>query len=127
MTNGLIAVSPVNTRVVWASGRAGTYVVFTDGGKTWKAGVVPGAEALQFRSVQGVSDKIAYLMSIGSSGVPTDFRIYKTVDGGATWTIEFENQRVGAFYDCFGFCTPAQGIAHSDSVNGVFPDLRICV
>jgi len=30
-TNGLIAVSPVNPRVVWASGRAGTFVVTTDG------------------------------------------------------------------------------------------------
>jgi hypothetical protein len=81
--------------------------------------VVPGAENLQFRDVQGVSDKIAYLMSIGSN--TTDFRIYKTVDGGANWTIEFTNQTVNAFYDCFAFWTPKRGIAHSDSVNGVFP------
>ena len=54
-TNGLIAVSPVNPQVVWASGRAGTFVVTTDGGNTWKAGVVPGAELLQFRDVEGVS------------------------------------------------------------------------
>src|SRR5258708_11559215 len=79
-TQGLIAVSPVNERVVWASGRAGTFVKTTNGGKIWTAGVVPGAEALQFRDVQGVSDKIAYLMAIGDN--PTDFRIYKTVDGG---------------------------------------------
>ena len=49
--NGLIAVSPVNPQVVWASGRGGTFVVTTDGGDTWTAGVVPGAEALQFRDV----------------------------------------------------------------------------
>ena len=121
-TQGLIAVSPVNSRVVWASGRGGTFVVTTNGGKTWKAGVVPGAEALQFRDVQGVSEKIAYLMSIGSN--TTDFRIYKTLDGGATWMIQFENQNPGAFYDCFAFWTPKRGIAHSDSVNGKFPDLR---
>jgi photosystem II stability/assembly factor-like uncharacterized protein len=121
-TNGLIAVSPVNSRVVWASGRAGTFVRTKDGGKTWKAGVVPGAEALQFRDVQGVSDKIAYLLSIGDN--PTDFRIYKTVDGGATWTMQLQNHLEGAFYDCFAFWTPRRGIAHSDSVKGVFPDLR---
>src|ERR1700758_3425069 len=121
-TQGLIAVSPVNSRVVWASGRGGTFVVTTNGGKTWKAGVVPGAEALQFRDVQGVSDKVAYLQSIGNN--PTDFRIYKTVDGGATWTMQFQNQTPGAFYDCFAFWTPNRGISHSDSVNGVFPDLR---
>ena len=56
---------------------------------------------------------------------PTDFRIYKTVDGGATWTMQFQNQDPAAFYDCFAFWTPKRGISHSDAVNGVFPDLRI--
>lgn len=121
-TAGLIAVSPVNSRVVWASGRFGTFVRTTDGGKTWKAGVVPGAEMLQFRGVRAESDQVAYLQSIGNN--PTDFRIYKTVDGGATWTMQFQNQTPGAFYDCFAFWTPRRGISHSDSVNGVFPDLR---
>ena len=88
-TQLLIAVSPVDSRVVWAAGAGGTYVLTTNGGETWKAAVVPGAESLQFRDVYGVSDKIAYLLSIGSS--TTDFRIYKTVDGGATWTIQFTN------------------------------------
>ena len=61
-TQLLIAVSPVDSRVVWAAGAGGTYVVTTDGGSTWKSGVVPGAESLQFRDVQGVSDRVAYLM-----------------------------------------------------------------
>src|SRR5664279_1810365 len=67
-SSGLIAVSPVNSQVVWASGRNGTFTVTTDGGNTWRAGVVPGAELLQFRDVQGVSAKVAYLQSIGVSG-----------------------------------------------------------
>ncbi|MGH9712229.1 MAG: hypothetical protein ACRD5M_02910 [Candidatus Acidiferrales bacterium] len=121
-TQLLIDVSPVNSRVVWAAGTGGTFVVTTDGGNTWKPGVVPGAETLQFRDVFGVSDKVAYLMSIGNN--TTDFRIYKTTDGGANWTIEFTNQTVNAFYDCFAFWTPRRGITHSDSVNGVFPDIR---
>jgi photosystem II stability/assembly factor-like uncharacterized protein len=121
----LIAVSPVDSRVVWAAGAGGTYVVTTDGGEHWKAAVVPGAENLQFRDVHGVSDQVAYLMSIPNNGTtPTGFRIYKTVDGGATWTIEFKNETVNAFYDCFAFWTPDRGITHSDSVNGVFPDIR---
>jgi photosystem II stability/assembly factor-like uncharacterized protein len=121
-SEGLIAVSPVNTQVVWASGRGGTFVVTTNGGETWNAGVVPGAETLQFRDVQGVSEKVAYLQSIGNNA--TDFRIYKTIDGGATWTMQFQNQNPNAFYDCFAFWTPKKGISHSDSVNGVFPDIR---
>jgi len=121
-TQLLIAVSPVNSRVVWAAGAGGTYVVTTDGGSTWKSGVVPGAENLQFRDVQGVSDQVAYLMSIGDN--TGDFRIYKTEDAGTHWTIQFENKTVNAFYDCFGFWSPDRGITHSDSVDGVFPDIR---
>ena len=121
-TNGLIAVWPVNPQVVWASGRNGTFTVTTDGGETWNAGVVPGAEALQFRDVQAFSARVAYLMSIGDN--PTDFRVYKTLDGGATWTIQFENQIPTGFYDGFAFWTPRRGILHGDSVNGVFPDFR---
>jgi photosystem II stability/assembly factor-like uncharacterized protein len=121
-TQLLIAVSPVNSSVVWAAGTGGTYVVTTDGGNTWKSGVVPGAETLQFRDVQGVSENVAYLMSIGTN--TTDFRIYKTSDGGSTWNLQFVNHTVNAFYDCFAFWAPNRGIAHSDSVNGVFPDIR---
>jgi photosystem II stability/assembly factor-like uncharacterized protein len=121
-TELLIAVSPVNSQVVWAAGAHGTFLLTTDGGTTWKSGIVKGAEWLQFRGVRGVSATIAYLMSIGND--PSDFRIYKTEDGGATWTMQFKNELVGAFYDCFALWTPTRGIAHSDSVNGVFPDLR---
>ena len=121
-TNSLIAVSPVNDRIVWASGRNGTFVVTSDGGKTWKAGVVQGAETLELRDVQGISATTAYVLSIGQQ--PGDFRIYKTEDGGANWKVQFRNQMFGAFYDCFAFWTPERGIAISDSVNGMFPNLR---
>lgn len=121
-TNSLIAVSPVNDRIVWASGRNGTFDVTTDGGKTWKAGVVKGAETLELRDVQGISATTAYVLSIGPE--PGDFRIYKTEDGGANWAVQFRNQVYGAFYDCFAFWTPERAIAVSDSVNGMFPNLR---
>lgn len=117
-TNRLQAVSPVNSRVVWASGVGGTYVLTTDGGNTWKVGVVPGAEALQFRDVEGVSEKVAYLMAAGSG---TDSRIYKTEDGGSTWALQFQNEDPAAFYDCFAFWSRNRGITFSDAVNGRFP------
>jgi photosystem II stability/assembly factor-like uncharacterized protein len=61
-------------------------------------------------------------MSIGNN--TTDFKVYKTIDGGAHWTIQFTNEDPNAFYDCFAFWTPDRGITHSDSGNGVFPDIR---
>ena len=119
----LIAVSPVDQNVVWAVGINSVFVVTTDGGNTWRTGVVPTGNVgdVQLRDVQGVSDQVAYVLAIGN--LPSDFAIYKTTDGGATWSLQFQNQLVGAFYDCFAFWTPTNGIAHSDSVNGVFPDL----
>jgi len=120
-TQLLIAVSPVSADVVWVAGTGGTYVVTTNGGKTWTAGVVQGAENLQFRDVQGVSDQVAYLMSIGNDS--SQFRIYKTENGGASWNVQFVNSNPIAFYDCMAFWRPDRGVAHSDSVNGVFPDL----
>ena len=122
-TQLLIAVSPVDENTVWAVGTGSVFVVTTDGGNTWRTGVVPtqNANDVQLRDVQAVSDRIAYVLAIGN--YPQEFSIYKTTDGGATWTLQFQNQLVGAFYDCFAFWSPTNGIAHSDSVDGVFPDL----
>ncbi len=123
-TSRLQAVSPVNAQIVWASGVNGTFVVTTNGGQTWRAGVVPGAEALEFRDVHGVSAKVAYLMAAGSG---TDSRIYKTGDGGATWTLQFTNQDPNAFYDCFDFWNPNHGITFSDAVPQTGGGLRFPV
>lgn len=120
-SNRLQAISPVNPQVVWASGVGGTYAVTTDGGNTWRAGVVPGAETLQFRDVEAVSENVAYLMSAGPGDAS---RIYKTEDGGQTWTLQFLNQDPNAFYDCFAFWTPKRGLTMSDAVSGRFPVIR---
>jgi photosystem II stability/assembly factor-like uncharacterized protein len=120
-TNGLIAVSALNSRVVWASGRAGTFVVTSNGGKTWRAGVVPGAETVQFRDVEAVSDKVAYLLSVPTDVIPS--RIYKTTDGGNTWKLQFE-ATLAEFHDCFAFWDPWTGFDLADALNGHFPGVR---
>jgi photosystem II stability/assembly factor-like uncharacterized protein len=120
-TNRLQAISPVSAQVAWASGTGGTYAVTTDGGATWRAGVVPGADTLEFRDVEGIDARTAYLLSAG----PGDqSRIYKTRDGGATWVRQFTNRDSSAFYDCFAFWGPDRGITMSDGVNGRFPVVR---
>lgn len=117
----LYAVSPVNSRVVWVAGNLGTYLVTTDGGKHWRAAKVPGAETLAFRDVEAVSAKVAYLLSIGSG---EDSRIYKTVDGGQSWTMQFQNHNPAAFYDCFDFWTPKRGLTFSDATGTRFPAIK---
>lgn len=111
----LQAVSAVNEQVAWASGRAGTYVRTVDGGRTWEAGRVAGADSLEFRDVEAVSAATAYLLSAG----PGDrSRIYKTEDGGQVWVLQHRNTEPDGFYDCFDFWTPERGIVFSDAVRG---------
>lgn len=113
----LIAVSPVDTATVWVSGARGTFARTTDGGLTWQAGVVPGADSLQFRDVHAVDARTAYLLSIGNGPAS---RIYRTDDAGATWSLQFTNADPDAFFDCFGFWQPDHGLAFSDSHDGSF-------
>jgi photosystem II stability/assembly factor-like uncharacterized protein len=117
----LQAVSPVNERVVWVSGVAGTFALTTDGGDTWRAGVVPGADSLEFRDVEGMSERVAYLLAAG----PGDrSRIYRTGDGGRSWSLQFTNRDTSAFYDCFAFWDARRGFTMSDAVGGRFPVVR---
>ncbi|MGH8437060.1 MAG: WD40/YVTN/BNR-like repeat-containing protein, partial [Pseudomonas sp.] len=111
----LIAVSPVNERVVWVSGTQGTWLRTLDGGATWQSGRVSGADSLQFRDVHGVDANTAYLLSIGSGD---QSRIYKTMDAGKTWTLQFTNTEPQGFYDCFDFWDARRGIVIGDAIDG---------
>jgi photosystem II stability/assembly factor-like uncharacterized protein len=113
----LRGVSAVSGRVAWASGAAGTYARTTDGGRTWQAAVVPGAQALDFRDVDAFDADTAYLLAIGEG---ERSRIYKTTDGGRHWTLQFQNRRAAAFYDCMAFWDARRGVALSDPVAGRF-------
>lgn len=119
--NRLQAISAAGPQVAWASGVGGTWVVTTDGGETWRAGTVPGGESLEFRDVEAVSGRVAYLLAAGEGEAS---RIYKTEDGGDTWTLQFRNDDPRAFYDCFAFWSPARGLVFSDGVDGRFPARR---
>jgi hypothetical protein len=85
----LHGLSIVNANIVWASGTGGRFVRTTDGGETWQAGTVPGGEKLDFRGVYAVDAKTAYLMSIGNGN---ESRIYKTIDTGKTWSLQYSEQ-----------------------------------
>jgi len=117
VTVRLRGVSAASERVVWASGARGTILRSGDGGATWARLVVPGAEALDFRDVDAVSDTTAYALSIGNGDAS---RIYKTTDAGATWSLQFTNAEPDAFFDAMAFWDPASGVAVSDAVAGRF-------
>jgi photosystem II stability/assembly factor-like uncharacterized protein len=113
----LRGVSAIGDRVVWASGANGTVLRSADGGATWTKLTVPGAEKLDFRDVDAVDEKTAYVLSIGPG---EQSRIYKTPDAGATWTQQFVNADPKAFFDAMAFWDANRGVAVSDSVDGQF-------
>ena len=109
---GLSVVSPF---VVWASGMRGTVLRTVDRGTTWERDTVPGAAALDFRAIAATSRDVAHVLSIGDSS-----RIYRTVDGGHTWSQRFVSTRKGSFFDAIQFWDAKHGIAMSDPVDGHF-------
>jgi len=111
----LQAVSPVDDSVVWVSGHGGTYARTRDGGATWESGRVPGADTLQFRDVAAISWDIAYLLAAGPGDMS---RVYKTSDGGRSWTLQWQNPDSDGFYDCLTFWDRSRGAVYGDALQG---------
>src|ERR1035438_7946935 len=96
----ICGVSAVNAKVVWASGSGGTFLRTIDGGVTWRAMKVPGAQDLDFRAIRGIDENTAFLLSIGAGAKS---RIYKTTDAGEHWTLQFTNPDAKGFLDGLAF------------------------
>jgi len=134
-TIGDIAIAPSDSSVVWvgtgepnnrqsSSWGDGAYKSL-DGGRTWKRMGLELTRHIGRIVIHPKNPDVVYVAALGRLwGANPERGVYKTTDGGATWTMQFENQNPNAFYDGFAFWTPNRGIAHSDSANGVFPDLR---
>lgn len=98
---------------VWACGSNGVILLSKDLGKTWKRLHVAGGESLDFRGIVALDETTAYLMS---SGEGEKSRIYKTMDGGETWKLEFTDKRPSFFLDalvcnrdCYALSDPVDG------------------
>ncbi|MGI8599718.1 MAG: YCF48-related protein [Chitinophagaceae bacterium] len=107
--------SVVNDVVVWASGSNGTIGKTTDGGKTWKWIVVKGFEKRDFRDIEAFSSTTAIIMSID-----TPAYILKTIDGGNSWKVVYENKTPGMFLDAMEFWNEEAGIVIGDPIDGKF-------
>jgi photosystem II stability/assembly factor-like uncharacterized protein len=112
----LRGIAAVNDRVAWASGAGGTYLITTNGGMTWTASQVPGAESLDFRDVHATDERTAWLLA---SGPGDKSRIYHTTDGGHGWTLQFTNPDATGFLDAIAF-RGRRGLALGDPVDGHF-------
>jgi photosystem II stability/assembly factor-like uncharacterized protein len=103
--------------VVWASGSKGVVLRSDDEGVTWQRLHVEGGEALDFRGIQAIDGKTAYLMSSGSG---ENSRIYKTTDGGITWQQQYTDKRQAFFLDAIQCMDDEHCFALSDPIDGKF-------
>jgi len=110
----------VSAKVVWASGTNGTYLETIDGGATWWVGVVSGADELDFRGVQGIDPRRAYLLSSGPGDKSRIYRIYWTIDAGPRSELQFTNPDQSGFWDAIAFWDAQHGIVLGDPVDGKF-------
>lgn len=111
----LRGLSVVSDRVVWVSGSNGTIGKSTDGGDTWKWLVVKGFEKRDFRDIEAFDATTAVIIA-----VDTPAYILRTVDGGASWKVVYENNAPGMFLDAMEFWNEQAGIVVGDPVNGKF-------
>lgn len=105
----------VSAQVVWASGTSGMWVRTIDSGRHWQAGIVAGAEKLDFRGIQAFDATNAIAMT---SGTGDQSRIYATHDGGATWSLLSTNPDPTGFFDAIAFRDRTHGVIYGDPVNG---------
>ena len=116
----LRGISAVDADVAWASGREGTVLRTTDGGRHWQVLAVPGAEALDFRDIEAFDADTAVVLSIGPGEAS---RVYRTTDGGRSWTEALRNTDQRAFLDCMAF-DGKRGWILGDPVDGRFQVLE---
>lgn len=116
VTSRLRGISAVNEQIVWASGANSTVLRTNDGGATWQKLTVT-TDALDFRDIDAVDPRTAYILSIGSGEAS---RIYKTADAGATWKLQFKNEHPKAFFDAMSFWDAQHGVVFGDSIDGHF-------
>jgi photosystem II stability/assembly factor-like uncharacterized protein len=116
VTVELRGLSVVSASVAWASGAQGT-VLRTVDGVHWAAVNVPDAGAIDLRDIHALDANTAIAMGAGPG---TASRIYRTSDGGASWTLVTTNAVAAGFWDAMAFWDARRGLLFGDPVDGAF-------
>lgn len=112
-TASLRGLSVVSDSVIWASGTRGTVLHSTNGGSAWRVDTIPGATGMDLRAVHGRSALVAHVAA-------TAGRIWRTTDGGRTWSLRYQAPDTAVFLDAIVFADDRFGMALGDPMNGRF-------
>ncbi|MGH7445028.1 MAG: WD40/YVTN/BNR-like repeat-containing protein [Longimicrobiales bacterium] len=104
--------------VLWAGGRDGIVVRTTDAGSTWSADTIAGAQDLFFIGIWAADADTA--VALGTGFQTSVARIYRTTDGGDTWTESWRDERDGIFLDALAFWDDGHGLAFGDPIDSAF-------
>jgi len=104
--------SVVDDRVIWASGTGGT-VIRTADGATWSVDSIPGAATMDLRAIHARSGLVAHVAA-------TAGRIWRTTDGGKTWSLRYQAADTTMFLDAIAFFDDRVGMALGDPMGGRF-------
>ena len=113
----LRGLSVVNDNVVWVSGSGGTVGRSNNGGKNWNWFTVKGFEKTEFRDIEAFDASTAVIMGLPSTLLPDQGTILKTIDGGETWEVVYENKKKGMFLDAMDFVGNEYGIVVGDPID----------
>ncbi len=107
--------SVVDDKTIWVSGSNGTVGRSLDGGITWKWMTVKGFEKTDFRDIEAFDKTTAVIMGIAEPAY-----ILRTINGGETWQVVFENKDKGMFLDAMEFWNEQAGIVIGDPTKNKF-------
>jgi photosystem II stability/assembly factor-like uncharacterized protein len=118
-------VSIVDQNVIWATGRRSSWAAYTgfirstDGGSSWRIDTLRNVGVTSLFDICALDAYTAYVVGYGSTtGGPG---IYKTVDGGKSWTKATNAfTQAGSFPDAIHFFNPKEGLAVGDQQGGYF-------
>lgn len=118
-TGSFRGLDAVSTEVAWAASDSGEVLRTVDGGASFTDVAPPEgvADELLFRDVEARSADVALVLAVGNGEAS---RIYRTSDGGETWTERFRGDDPAAFFDCMAMFDRRHGIVMGDPVDGKF-------
>ncbi|RUO44914.1 WD40/YVTN/BNR-like repeat-containing protein [Idiomarina aquatica] len=107
-----IGVAPVSRSTIWLSGENGQVAHSEDGGTNWRYSQ-PGQDDLQFRDIEAIDNRQAYVLSIGDDG---QSKVYFTDNSGANWRMRYRAE-ADTFLNCMGISPNGEAWVFGDSVG----------